>query len=1361
MTMSDGRTLGSGADAAGGRPQWMVERAARMRQLQQSGGGAAAAAPPPPPPPGDAEEEARQEAAEKAEVQRQKQAAAAAAAAAARRALPAADPAAAARSDALGGRPQRAASEAAGLAQPRPAAAAPPQPPAAAPQPEEPMDVDEELDEGILQDAMAAIVADLAVRSAPWDCAKCTYRNLGGSTACETCGAAPPPSGAQQQPIQVDTYPPVALAFEEACAAVEQGGSLAGCQLVDGSLAHWSVLVRVPQGCELQKGLELWASVLQLPGRADTVELRMHFAPDFPVTPPEVWVHEPRLESRSGECLQVSFDGRMYLSCLGPPTGRFGGWDSRRPASAPDIVADACAHLLAAARVDSELAYSCQLGEAGPTHAYPGRCLSEDLDEDRQRLGTVDRGPDAVCTAKGAMEVYEAFTPKELEDFEAQDRIAVHPDLLREVQWDFQTREGDAVRVTLELSTALGRRRLCGVTPIHVAAPAGCVLLPASVHADLFRPSKVRVRQVCPRSAAGVTLQPHAPAFSAALAAEARRRGTPGDKALALAMQQGAGVSGLAERTSVELRLGDAEAPHRVFVRRTDPAGLCALRDEWREEWKLELKVLPAPHESEPTAKDLRWAEVAARRRRLLGGAVAAAREKREKEAERAQQRRAEAHHAEREALLRRFPDAGEAGDLRVKIVVGGGDEEIVAKFPTDAPCAAVAACVLAKSKAAAQRLLLRNDIVLLGCTGPRRERLTDDAPLRPWNGARIVVELTAAPPGETEETGAPAPAPLPGGGPPEDAPCPCAAWAWRAAFGDNHPNVRFGKYFSEPPRLVTSSDQQETSGLYQRVSKQPSPLVTKITVCREAAEGFADAALQSRGLGRFGVLYGRAQGSVTVVDAIFTPRQERLPGDFVPLADAEGLQRADRVAELLGMRRIGVAFGVPPERHLIPDMDGNMLTAKEVLLLMRETALYGVHCSALAFSTAPEGAGGNVEIRAFQVSGQGVTLFREGILSPGEAPAQLRSCRTLEAVPPRSEVRKQTQTVDTSWFLVRAGLPCDICNGSGGSCGGCRGVGVTPVEWLDPSEQCCGSRFALGMDAAREGRGGMVRHAELYLKHPSRARLPLTALRDFQWLLWLGAALDLEHDVARICRGEDVRDISALLHVLVLGEQPGCAADFGPTAASSLRAPPQTERARTDTEVAWHMALRQWARARLQGSSGGDKSVRRAPVHRDAGVWDCGICPLTAISPSEAVCPACGAGTPGGGVTPQAAAAAMAMLGPPAPRPWTCAVCTLQDIPPTEATCPTCGIGTPEHAPPAQRPAGVRPRPPQQQQRRFGAAPAPARAAAAAAPPASPWDCPFCTVTGIPATATVCPTCGVGSPGLSRHVAARRRSGD
>ena len=76
----------------------------------------------------------------------------------------------------------------------------------------------------------------------------------------------------------------------------------------------------------------------------------------------------------------------------------------------------------------------------------------------------------------------------------------------------------------------------------------------------------------------------------------------------------------------------------------------------------------------------------------------------------------------------------------------------------------------------------------------------------------------------------------------------------------------------------------------------------------------------------KVGVLYGRADGAAAVVDAIAEPRQERRRGGFSPLSDAEGLSRADRVAGMLGLRRIGVAFAAARDRHRQPEMDGNVL---------------------------------------------------------------------------------------------------------------------------------------------------------------------------------------------------------------------------------------------------------------------------------------------------------------------------------------------------------------------------------------------------------------------------------------------------
>ncbi|KAH9599490.1 Nuclear pore localization protein NPL4 [Trypanosoma melophagium] len=128
--------------------------------------------------------------------------------------------------------------------------------------------------------------------------------------------------------------------------------------------------------------------------------------------------------------------------------------------------------------------------------------------------------------------------------------------------------------------------------------------------------------------------------------------------------------------------------------------------------------------------------------------------------------------------------------------------------------------------------------------------------------------------------------------------------------------------------------------------------------------------------LQRYGILYGTYDAALATVEvhAIYEPEQHGDSRAFHFLDDPR-IRRVDRLAELLGLRRVG-AVCTHPARN-VEDM---VLSAREMLLCAREQSRFGDECVLLTMS--PNVDTGRIECQAWQTSPQAVHFYRLGVLS-------------------------------------------------------------------------------------------------------------------------------------------------------------------------------------------------------------------------------------------------------------------------------------------------------------------------------------------------------------------------------------------
>ena len=201
------------------------------------------------------------------------------------------------------------------------------------------------------------------------------------------------------------------------------------------------------------------------------------------------------------------------------------------------------------------------------------------------------------------------------------------------------------------------------------------------------------------------------------------------------------------------------------------------------------------------------------------------------------------------------------------------------------------------------------------------------------------------------------------------------------------------GKYFSDPPKQIQMKEYEEIVNKYQRIMRQKkSDTVTKVEVDSDTADMF-QSFLRTRNFSflRAAILYGTVKDGVSHVHTCYEPEQECKPDHLKLLPDSR-IEKADKVAKLLGLQRVGLMVSAPYASPEDP-----VLTAQEVLLCAEQQAKYGHHCCLVQVRIGQDQQSINVE--GYQVSKQCVDIFREGTLSEGATPKFVHSERELEAV--------------------------------------------------------------------------------------------------------------------------------------------------------------------------------------------------------------------------------------------------------------------------------------------------------------------------------------------------------------------------
>jgi nuclear protein localization family protein 4 len=281
------------------------------------------------------------------------------------------------------------------------------------------------------------------------------------------------------------------------------------------------------------------------------------------------------------------------------------------------------------------------------------------------------------------------------------------------------------------------------------------------------------------------------------------------------------------------------------------------------------------------------------------------------------------------------------------------------------------------------------------------------------------------------------------------------------------------------------------------RVRWQPAR-VSKVRMDTDAAAIFQTFVLQRAWkLQRIGIMYGTYDEATTSVSvhAVYEPEQIGSETSVDVMPDPRE-QRVDKLAQMLGLRRVGIIMTHPPR-----DTDEIVLEGKELLFLAREQSRFGDHC--VLFAISPDPGSQEIQAQAWQASEQCVHLFQIGLLSESEEDTRyVASTQPLEIAQDDRDakghqkcvIKEPAKAIDARWMTAHVA-----------------------VEAF--SSDVVGNRF---VRISRPGEAPpTTQNLRRFLEDPKRKALPVAEqIRDFHVLIFLmEKVFDLQHDMPRIVK--------------------------------------------------------------------------------------------------------------------------------------------------------------------------------------------------------------------------------------------------
>ncbi len=248
----------------------------------------------------------------------------------------------------------------------------------------------------------------------------------------------------------------------------------------------------------------------------------------------------------------------------------------------------------------------------------------------------------------------------------------------------------------------------------------------------------------------------------------------------------------------------------------------------------------------------------------------------------------------------------------------------------------------------------------------------------------------------------------------------------------------------------------------------------------------------------RFGYLYGTFEEggddekTKVRVECIYEPPQEVIPGGgFNPLPDDDE-DKVEKLASMLGLKRVGWIFGHPPREQGFQMSSSEIIMAAELQL----EAADGVQPTPFVTIKVTVADDAHASFEAFQMSKLCMEMAAEQALEVGPKPGFCYVNETFTAI----QEGKESETVDNNFFLT-----------------------LVPIVQHQSKVFICEFPFANRDLEMRQTKADLKRQLA---KSGSQGWDFIDLLSDFSLLLYLSSFLDFDIDMPKICQSVIHRDI-------------------------------------------------------------------------------------------------------------------------------------------------------------------------------------------------------------------------------------------
>eukprot|EP01061_Rhynchopus_euleeides_P003222 TRINITY_DN12495_c0_g1_i1.p1 TRINITY_DN12495_c0_g1~~TRINITY_DN12495_c0_g1_i1.p1 ORF type:complete len:706 (+),score=303.81 TRINITY_DN12495_c0_g1_i1:45-2162(+) len=459
---------------------------------------------------------------------------------------------------------------------------------------------------------------------------------------------------------------------------------IARADLVDQELTRWRVCLRFKPDSLLQKGLNKYAEMLGDEGR-NILDLRFFFPSNYPASPPDVMIHEPRLRPLESVNKLVSFNGKVHTLLMGS--------DWKDEYRVRDIITDLALRLLTAvAEVD--------VPERLVRPYYGKRETQDNCPLEVSNFAT-ENNFDCQMKVLAASDARAQYGTSCIGDIEHSDRISLPTCMM-------QTLYGEECKMPIifELRTQGGQVRHMGISDTLAFVdylPKDMVIAPDWVVRELHVHPQypVRLRCVSLPAVRNLLLQPRSSKFYDDMKkcqntdSNAVGKGT---QAILNAALRDSKLTALTVHSGVRIKIPvpGGSVDHMFEVLDVQPAGAVRLiasdSDQWEIEFKLEFA--PAPDHEDDEDKEERDAKKAQRLQKKKQAEEKILTELEEQKRE----QRFNTSLAQRLQFEDETPNVGKQGEVELKLRLPDGSN-LDGKFKEGMKISSIAAFVMIRAQ--------------------------------------------------------------------------------------------------------------------------------------------------------------------------------------------------------------------------------------------------------------------------------------------------------------------------------------------------------------------------------------------------------------------------------------------------------------------------------------------------------------------------------------------------------------------------------------------------------------------------------------------------------------------------------------